>query len=371
MSSSPPNPPARRPGPLPGVVGRAAAKIYALAIARHNRRFDAGRGVHTLSVPVISIGNLSVGGTGKTPMVAFVCRVLLERGIRPCIAMRGYAPGRRGGAGHGSDEADAYARLFGDAVDIVSRPDRHAGIQELLAERSKIGRDRTAAGPPAPGVVVLDDGFQHRQIARELDVVLIDASRNPFADRLLPAGWLREPVESLRRATCVVITHAELADADALQMLARDVQRVHGRPPIAVTRHLWTALRDADDTPRPLDALAGRRVLGVCAIGNPAGFAHALRATVGAAGPEPDLITLPDHDPYSAATISRISDTARRMDAEFMVTTDKDWSKLRAVPRGKWPCAVLRPELSLSFLSGRVELEGAVARAASRSTERP
>lgn len=371
MSLSSPNPPVHRPGPLPGVLGRAAAKIYSLAIARHNCRYDAGRGVHTLSVPVISIGNLSVGGTGKTPMVAYVCRVLLERGIRPCIAMRGYAPGRRGGAGQGSDEADAYARLFGDAVDIVSRPDRHAGIQELLAERSMIGRDRSAAGPPSPGAVVLDDGFQHRQIARGLDVVLVDASRSPFTDRLLPAGWLREPVESLRRASCIVITHAELADAEDLQSLAHDIERMHGKPPIAVTRHLWTALRDADDTPRPLDALAGRRVLGVCAIGNPAGFAHALRATVGAAGPQPEVVTLPDHDPYSAATILRIADTARRMDAEFIVTTDKDWSKLRTVPRGQWPCPVLRPELSLSFLSGREELEGAVARAANRSTERP
>lgn len=366
MSLSPPNPPVHRPGPLPGVLGRAAAKIYALAIARHNRRYDAGRGVHTLSVPVISIGNLSVGGTGKTPMVAYVCRVLLERGIRPCIAMRGYAPGQRGGAGQESDEADAYARLFADAVDIVSRPDRHAGIQELLAARSMIGRDGAAAAMlPQPGAVVLDDGFQHRQIARDLDVVLVDASRSPFQDRLLPAGWLREPVESLQRASCVVVTHAELADAAALDGLARDIQRVHGRPPIAVTRHLWTALRDADDTPRPLDALAGRRVLGVCAIGNPAGFAHALRATVGAAGPAPEVIVLPDHDAYAAATISRIADTARRLDAEFIVTTDKDWSKLRSVPRGKWPSEIVRPELALSFLSGREELEAAVTGAAS------
>lgn len=365
MITTPINPSAPRRGPLPGLLGRAAARVYAIGIARHNRRYDAGRGVHTLSVPVISIGNLSVGGTGKTPMVAHICRVLLERGIRPCIAMRGYAPGRRGGAGQESDEADAYARLFDDAVDIVSRPDRYAGIQELLAARSMIGRGSAAAAMlPQPGAVVLDDGFQHRQIARGLDIVLIDASRSPFEDRLLPAGWLREPVESLQRASCVVVTHAELADAAALQSLAHDIERVHGRPPIAVTRHLWTALRNADDTPRPLDALAGRRVLGVCAIGNPAGFEHALRATVGAAGPEPEVIVLPDHDAYTAATISRIADTARRMDAEFIVTTDKDWSKLRAVPRGKWPCEIVRPELALSFLSGREELEAAVIGAA-------
>jgi tetraacyldisaccharide 4'-kinase len=367
MDPTPSSPHTARKGPLPGVLGRAASSLYALGIARHNRRFDAGRGVNALPLPVISIGNLSVGGTGKTPMVAHVCRVLLERGIRPCIAMRGYAPGRRRGAGQGSDEADAYARLFDDAVDLVSQPDRYAGVQELLAARSTIGRDGAAAPPlPPPGAVVLDDGFQHRQIARDLDVVLVDASRSPFADRLLPAGWLREPVGSLRRASCVVVTHAELASERELDALAQDIRRAHGQPPIAVTRHLWTALRDADDRPRPLDALAGRRVLGVCAIGNPAGFAHSLRATIGAAGPEPELIMLPDHDAYVAPTVDRIAAAARRGDAEFIVTTDKDWSKLRTVPRGTWPCPVLRPELSLSFLRGREEFESLVVRAAGR-----
>ena len=289
--------------------------------------------------------------------------MLLERGIRPCIAMRGYSPGRRGGAGQESDEADAYARLFDDAVDIVSRPDRYAGIQELIAERSSIGRDAPDSGPPpAPGAVVLDDGFQHRQIARDLDIVLIDASRSPFQGRLRPAGCGRAG----RVAPALVrrITHAELHRA---RCAARPGTRHSpcARPTAdRVTRHLWTALRDADDMPRPLDALAGRRVLGVCAIGNPAGFEHALRATVGAAGPALESIVLPDHDSYAAATISRIADTARRMDAEFIVTTDKDWSKLRSVPRGKWPCPVARPELSLSFLSGRKELEGAVIDAA-------
>lgn len=365
MTTDQTSPGAPNPGPVPGLLGRAAARVYALGIALHNRRHDAGRGVKTLGVPVISIGNLSVGGTGKTPMVAHACRVLLERGIRPCIAMRGYAPGKRAGAGEESDEADAYARLFGDSVDIVSRPDRHAGIQRLLADRSAIGSAGDAAPMlPAPGAVVLDDGFQHRRIARDLDVVLVDASRSPFADRLLPAGWLREPVESLRRATCVVITHAELADAGALRTLARDVERAHGRPPIAVTRHLWTALRDADDRPRPLETLLGKRAVGVCAIGNPGGFSHALRATIGPAGPRPEEIVLPDHDPYAPQTIARIADAARRADAQFIVTTDKDWSKLRAVPRGTWPCAVLRPELSLSFVHGREEFDQAVIGAA-------
>jgi len=342
--ASPPAPP--RPGPLPGPLGRVAAKLYSAAIARRNRAFDTGHHVERLSVPVVSIGNVSVGGTGKSPLVAHVCRLVLEAGVRPCIAMRGYA---RGGAR--SDEADSYEREFGDAVDIVARADRLAGIRPLLAGTSR-----------APGVVVLDDGFQHRRIARNLDIVLIDVSRDPFADRLLPAGWLREPADSLQRASCVVLTHAELAPAGELDSISLNVQRVHGRSPLATTRHLWTALRDASDKPFPLDYLMGRRIIGVCAIGNPAGFVEALRLTAGDAPSSPphEVIALPDHDPFRPATVRRIAETARRARAQAIVVTDKDWSKLRLLPSSTWPCAVLRPTLSLGFVNGRQAFDEAV-----------
>ena len=350
--------PALRRGPVPGPLGALAARIYAMAIARRNRAFDAGRGVEALPLPVISVGNLSVGGTGKTPMVAHLCRLFLERGRRPCIAMRGYNPGRRSGGVERSDEADVYRREFGDAVDIVARPDRAAGIRTLL----------DSAGP-RPTVIVLDDGFQHRRIRRDLDIVLIDASRDPFADRLLPAGWLREPTGSLRRASCIVLTHTELATTEALAALRLQIAAAHGREPLAATRHLWTALLDSADRTLPLDWLLGRRIVGVCAIGNPRGFADALRATLGSTPPA-ELFTLPDHDPYAPATVRRIVDAAARCSAGAIVITDKDWSKLRRLPASTWPCPVVRPVLSLSFLSGRHELEQAVLAAAAPGAAR-
>lgn len=351
--------PARRSGPVPGPLGALAARVYGVAIARRNRAFDSGRGVETLPLPVISVGNLSVGGTGKTPMVAHLCRVLLEHGARPCIAMRGYSPKLRRRGETGSDEADVYRREFGETVDIVAQPDRADGIRAVLASRK-----------PEPTVVILDDGFQHRRIRRDLDIVLIDASRDPFRDRLLPAGWLREPVDSLRRASCVVLTHAELSTPEELTSLRRRIGAAHGRQPIASTRHLWTALLDADGGTLPLDWLLGKRIVGVSAIGNPRGFIDALRATLGQTPPA-ELITLPDHDPYSPATVRRISDAAARCGAGAIVITDKDWSKLRRLPPSTWPCPIIRPVLALAFIDGREQLERAVlAHAASTSTQR-
>lgn len=187
------SPDGSRSAPLPGPLGRLAGAIYAREIRRRNRAYDRGGRVTRLDRPVISVGNLSAGGTGKTPMVMKLATALLEAGHHPCIAMRGY----KAAAGR-SDEAEEYrARLVN--VPVVAQPDRISGLRALFA--TEVGRD--------VDVVLLDDGFQHRRLARDLDIVLVDATRSPFEDRLLPAGYLREPPASLERAQAVVITHAE------------------------------------------------------------------------------------------------------------------------------------------------------------------
>jgi len=341
----------RRPPPLP-VIGRLFEPVYRAVLARRNAAFDAGRGVTRFGVPVISIGNLSVGGTGKTPLVMHVLRVLLEAGHRPCVAMRGYS---QGGA---PDETDAYARAF-PGVPVVAQPDRAAGLRELLVN---------APAAQRPDCVVLDDGFQHRRIARQVDGVLIDATpgRSVFEDRCLPAGWLREPVENLERATAVVLTHAELADAESLGRLREKVGRVSSAP-VAVTRHVWTGLvgrTDGEDRMAPLDTLVGRRVVGCCAIGHPEGFRRSLAVTLGAI---PQVVVLPDHDPYRERTVRRLVEMAAAARAEFIVVTDKDWSKLRRVPEATWPCPVVRPQLAMVFDAGREEFDRLVVGAAARS----
>ena len=321
---------------MPPPLGALAQWVYLRELARRNRAFDNGIGVSRLPVPVISIGNLSVGGTGKTPMVERIVRWLVEDDVRPCIAMRGY-----GGRDGISDEADEYRdRLPG--VPVVAQPDRLVGLRALF---------ETAAS--RPGCVVLDDGFQHRRIARDLDLVLIDASRSPFDDGVLPAGWLREPVGSLSRADGVVLTHAEAADDPAIEQLRARLSE-SGREPLAVTRHTWNQLRvitpDGREVTDQPGSLAGRSAVAVCAIGNPGPFmAECRRATGGRVLIE---MALRDHDPYRGATVDHLLAAARDSRAEVIVTTAKDWSKLRTVARDRWPCPIVVPSLEMCFDSG-------------------
>jgi tetraacyldisaccharide 4'-kinase len=342
-------PPEQRPTTLPPLVSLALARLYGWEIARRNRRYDAGRGVVRFDRPVISVGNLSVGGTGKTPMVAHVVGLLQSSGHRPVIAMRGY--GSRGGR---SDEAQEYRRRFAH-VPVLARPDRtHALIEQFSREHD--------AGARRSDCIVLDDGFQHRRIARDLDIVLVDASRDPFSDRLLPAGWLRERVGSLRRAGLAVITHAETVPPDRLDELSRRIEQVTGRPADAVARHVWDGLTIHDggrDRDEPGQWLRGKRVVAVCAIGNPAAFLAEARRKVG--GPLAAEIVLRDHDPYRPKTLDRIRSATSSANAEAVLTTEKDWSKL--APAGGWPCAVARARLRISFDAGEAALRDAVIQA--------
>ncbi len=332
--------------PLPGPLGRAAAWCYGQAIGRINARFDGGRGVVTLDRPVISVGNLSTGGTGKTPMVMRVLAWLRAGGHDPCVAMRG--SGSRAGAA--SAEARAYARAVDD-LPVVARPDRVGGLIELFA---------TPRGERVDSIV-LDDGFQHRKIARTLDLVLLDATRPIFEDALLPAGHLREPVESLARAGGIVITHAESAHPDDVATLRVRAHALAPRAIGAVARHAWKGLVDAQEGAAPADALRGRRVGVACAIANPDAFVDMARQATG----EPaGVLTLPDHDAYGPAGVDRLLAMLRDARCDALLVTEKDWSKLRRVHASRWPCPVFRPRLGLAFDLGEGELRRAVLEAA-------
>ena len=350
--------------PLPGTFGRLLSRAYSIAINRVNRRYDQGIGVVTLDRPVISVGNLSTGGTGKTPMVMHIVRTLQRLGHNPCIAMRGYkstpdAP---------SDEMLEYARSLaapdGGSVPIVAQPDRLSGLFELFA---------TQRGE-AVNVVVLDDGFQHRRIARDLNIVLIDATRSPFRDALLPAGHLREPVSSLSRADAVVVTHAECSHADDVATLRVQIHERQPKVLIAVARHAWRCLKESTPTgeiEHAVSSLAGKKVAAVAAIGNPLAFFDHVREQ---AGHEPghDLcftMALRDHDPYSDATIAGLIESLRGVRPDALVTTEKDWSKLRRVPADRWPCPVLRPALELEFPSGGHDLDALIRSAMQRHAQ--
>lgn len=327
-----------------GLPARALAALYGAVIARRNRRFDAGKGVIEFDRPVISVGNLSVGGTGKTPMVMHLVGVLQRAGHRPCVAMRGY----KIGPGRESDEAAEYQRAF-PGVPIVAQPNRADGLVDLFAS------------PPGQRTdcVLLDDGFQHRRIARQMDLVIVDGAGHPPDEKLLPAGWLREPAASIARAThAVVMRTAQTRDRDIDRNL-RWLEGALGAERVAVCSRQWTDLRvvegGVERTEQPA-WLAGKRVLAVCAIGNPAQFVAQVARAAGGARQVPSL-ALRDHDPYSDRTIRAILEAAKRESVQAIVVTEKDWSKLQRVTPARWPKPILRPRVGLRFERAGESLE--------------
>jgi len=326
-----------------------ASRAYLWELGRRNRRFDRGVGVERLPVPVISIGNLSVGGTGKTPMVRLVCAWLIERGVRPCIAMRGYRAGPAG-----SDEAREFEQSL-PGVAVVAQADRAAGVRTLIDAGVSID------------AVVLDDGFQHRRVARDVDIVLLDATRDPFADRALPAGWLRELPGALRRAHAVVVTHAEQAGPDSVEAILAAARRVNPELVAAAASHAWTGVRvvragEVDRT-EPVEWLDGRTVVAVCGIGNPGAFlAQAERAVGRGAG---GRVVLRDHAEYDGRAVQRIVDEVRGCGAELVLTTGKDLVKLRA-HAGALGVPIAAADLRMALSEGEAPLRGLVIGALGR-----
>jgi len=359
---SPHSPPASR-APVPGIPGRALAWVYARIIAARNRRFDARRGVVEVDRPVISIGNLSTGGTGKTPLVSHLTALLIRHGHTPCIAMRGY--GSPAGQGLMSDEALIYKEAC-PGVQIVAQPNRLEGLLDVFASPSGEAVD----------VVLLDDGFQHRQLARSLDIVVIDATRSPFEDRLLPAGHLRESPAALRRAHAVVITHAASISSASRSTLLAHIRAVHPAIEISLAVHAWNGFNTTDPSGEsrftPSASFAGARIFAACAIGNPSPFlAQAAAVGSGERGRVLTLagqLALPDHDPFAEATVQRLIRMAQEAHAQVIIITAKDWTKLGRVAPARWPCPVARPNLVIEFQEGQDRLEHSVLRAASAET---
>jgi tetraacyldisaccharide 4'-kinase len=334
--------PDRSPTRLPAWMTGPLARVYGREVGRRNRRWDRGEGVTRLDRPVISVGNLSAGGTGKTPMVRWVVGALQETGHRPAVAMRGY----KAEPGHPSDEEREHREAL-PGVPVVARPDRGAGLRALFASPEGSTVD----------CVVLDDGFQHRRLARDLDIVLVDASRPPDRDALLPLGYLREPLASLRRAHACVLTHAELVTPGAVARLVGVVREHLPEPaPVAVADHRWAVVRRVGTPDVALDPawLAGRRVVAVCAIGHPEAF---LRGLERAGARTVSSLCLPDHDPFAASTVRRLNSLIGSVRPEAVVMTAKDLTKLGPWSRSS-PTPVVIPELGMGWRAGEDALRG-------------
>jgi tetraacyldisaccharide 4'-kinase len=271
-----------------------------------------------LGRPVISVGNLTVGGSGKTPLVALLARLLLKNGLNPAILTRGY--GRQRGP-----------RLIDLPPDTSRSPDPRATGDEpawLAASLPEVPivicADRFRAGRFAEkefGVRshLLDDGFQHLQLARDVDVVALDVTQDLLRGAILPAGRLREPLRALARAHFVVLTRTELADSATLEQA---IARIHPAPQVFSSRVRINSLRNVLSGERIApEAFAGLPAFGFCGIGNPrAFFADLARWGFRAVGSR----AFPDHYIYSMADAALIERLARECHAEILLTTEKD-----------------------------------------------
>ncbi len=337
----------RRTPPAPRLIGRALAPLYRAAVQRRNAAFDRGERVVDVGPPVISVGNLSVGGTGKTPVAMWILDHLRSRDVTVALAMRGY----RSRATGESDEAAEYRHRFPD-LPLVAQPDRIAGLRALM-------RERREGGLPSIEAILLDDGFQHRFIARALDILLLDASRDPFEDRCLPAGWLREPVESIARADAVVLTHAELASAPALRRLRARIDELASSLPVCVAEHAWRNL-ETEAGPLDLEALRGARVVAACGVGHPRAVVEKIRRL---GGDVVESIALRDHAVFNAREVQRLRRALERSGCETLLVTEKDWVKLARVADADLRSRTWRPALSIRLREGEQRLRELVDRA--------
>ena len=309
-----------------------AEPIYTAAIKLRNRRFDAGKNVRRLPKPVISVGNLTAGGTGKTPVVRWLCEELRAAGYHPAVLMRGYKS--RGGT---SDEQQMLESMLNDGVreNIVvhADPDRYAGGSAVLAAH------------PGVDVFVLDDGFQHRQLARDFDLVLLSGVEAFGFGHVHPRGLLREPLCGLRRADAVLITRADEESSSYITAIAL-AKRRYSKAPVFQASHAHVGIKFGNDT-LPLDALAGKRVLAFCGIGNPESF---FRQVAERAGVLAGSRAFADHHAYGGEDLAALQKQAAAAGAEVLVTTEKDWVKLKSFAAGAIP--VWRVEMAVQFRKG-------------------
>jgi tetraacyldisaccharide 4'-kinase len=255
-----------------------ASWLYGGVIGLRNQLYERRiLSVHPLGLPTISVGNLTVGGTGKTPIASWFAQEILSAGGKPAILLRGY----------GGDEVKVHEFLAPDAL-VIAGADRVATA----------ARARTLGAT----ALVLDDAFQHRRAGRDADVVLLSADRHRQV-RLLPAGPWREPFDSLRRATHVIVTRKRTTPLHAKELLAYATRMApHAEGAIA---HLAADALVQWGGPgrRALDALAGRTVLAISGIGDPRAFEAQLRG----ASARIAMRAFRDHHAFSAADTGRLS----------------------------------------------------------------
>lgn len=310
------------------------AGLYGAVMALRNWAYDRGwKRSHAVGIPVVSIGNITVGGTGKTPMAEFLLGQLCAMGLKPAYLSRGYGRQTKGfllvAAASGDaamygDEAFQVAHKF-PQVPVAVCEDRVAGARQLIAAHR-------------PDILVLDDAFQHRRIGRALDWVMIDASRMPTRDWPIPAGRLREALRGLRRAQTLVVAKAAspAAQAAATAALAARFPDVHIAAFALQPTCVQPFAQAADAPAQPINALDHMPVVLFSGIGNPGHFESTVQGTGASVCAS---LAFPDHHRYTEADLEKIlaafesqKEIKGKLPPALILTTEKDYFRLKGLP---------------------------------------
>ncbi|MDZ4852951.1 MAG: tetraacyldisaccharide 4'-kinase [Pirellulaceae bacterium] len=313
-----------------------ASQLYALVVKSRNWLYDRGwKKAFVAPVPVISIGNLTVGGTGKTPTVAMLAQWFRRRDIRVAILSRGYGAGADGR----NDEARELEGKLDD-VPHLQDPDRCASATIACEEL-------------ATQILLLDDGFQHRRLARNLDVVLLDASE-PFGyGFLLPRGLLREGIRSLRRAHIVMLTRCDIVAAQRLADIRTQVQRIAPKIVWVETEHRPSKLKNTSGEEQSIEWLEDRKCFVFSAIGNPSAFLETVRKCGAVIV---DSHAFQDHHAFTSSDVQLLRDAVKsNPNIECVLCTGKDLAKIDISVLGERPLWML--EIAMTIRIGQEAFE--------------
>lgn len=297
--------------------------VYSIIIKLRNLLYDKKIfKTHHHKAIVISIGNITTGGTGKTPLVIWLYNYLVEKNTKCAILTRGYKADQKSNPSQiepGKTKTAAYTdepAILSESCpksQVIVNPDRVAGAGEAIEKY-------------AAEVLVLDDGFQHRRLARDLDIITIDATQ-PFGyNKILPAGLLREPVDSLKRAGAVVLTRCDQIPAPELNKIESRLQAVNPDIIIAQSVHKVSGAKSIDGKSINNENLKGKKIFAFCGIGNPNAFLNTIK-TLDAELTGTKIFN--DHYQYTDTSLAEIYELAGLSKAELILTTQKDWTKIR------------------------------------------
>lgn len=312
------------------------ALLYSVAVRLRNAAYDCGLlWQFRCGIPVFCIGNLTAGGTGKTPMVVWLCRYLQDKGLKVALLSRGYKS-------HNSNGLNDEILLLQSAL---------PGIGFYIGSN----RRTCAAKAVTDGyqVIVMDDGYQHRKLFRNLNILMID-SLCPFGyGKILPAGLLREPLAGIKRANIAILSRADLVDNETINTICNNILQ-YKQLQITTTCHTPSQLFDTQNRPAQLNTLAGKKVTAFCSIGNPMGFVATLEklgATV------VGRYFFDDHSQYDNERVGIIRQLLTDAADQILVTTEKDWVKLCQHPGITELRRLFWLRIELNIISGLQDLK--------------